>query len=434
MDPHEQLYAEAQRYLVGGVCSSARTHPGLGRPFFISRGDGSKIYDLEGREYIDLCTSYGAALLGHNHPKINAAVQQALEMGTICSYETPYHAQLAKKVCELIPCAELVRFTGSGTETTMHALRVARAATGKDRIVKFEGHFHGYHDYVQFNWWPEAVDYEPGQPRPLIRESAGMPAGMEQYLIVLPFNDVAALETTLTQRKDEIAAVILEPINYNSGCIVPHEGYLERLRELTAENDIVLIFDEILSGFRTGPDCAQGYFGVTPDLCTLGKCLGGGTPLSAFCGRREIMEHVSPLGRSTHSGTYNGHLYMIMAGLAALEEISRPGFYDHIYAVADRLYPGLQEVIRESGVKAHVQGLGARFYIYFGLDEEVRDYPTASRKDKELERRFWGAAIRHGLYFHAGVHYGFSSAHTLEDVDRILEGVAAALHDVTSDE
>lgn len=429
MDLQAALFAEAQHYLVGGVCSSARMHPALGRPFYVSRGDGSKLYDLEGREYIDLCTSYGAALLGHNHPAVNAALLQGIKMGTICAYETPDHARLAKKVCEMVPCLELVRFTGSGTETTMHAIRAAREFTGKSVIVKFEGHFHGYHDALQFNWWPLVEQVPAGQPRPPVRESGGMPPGLEEHLLVLPFNDFAALEV-LEQRKDDLAAVILEPINYNSGCICPAPGYLEALRQITVEHGIVLIFDEILSGFRTGPDCAQGYYGVTPDLCTLGKCLGGGVPLSAFGGRRDIMECVTPLGRATHSGTYNGHLLAILAGLAALEAYSQPDFYPHLEALADRLYPGLQEVFDEAGVPARVQGLGARFYIYFGLDEEVTTYAQACRRDRELERRFWSAAIRQGVYFHAGLHYGFSAAHTLEDIERVLEACAAAAREV----
>ena len=430
MDKHQELYEQASQYLVGGISSSFRIHPGLGRPFYLSRGDGSKVYDLDGREYIDLCTSHGASLLGHNHPKINEAVQKAVEMGTLCSYETPYHSQLARRICEMVPCAELVRFTGSGTEATMHTIRLAREYTGKDIIVKFEGHFHGYHDYLQFNWHPEVGPPEFGVPRPPVIESGGMPKGIEQYIIVLPFNDEAAIERTLTERKDEIAAVILEPINYNAGCILPAEGYLEQLRELTAENDVLLIFDEVLSGFRTGPGCAQEHFGVTPDLCTLGKCLGGGLPLSAFAGKGEIMEHVAPLGPSTHSGTYNGHLFQVMAGLAALREISKAGFYEPIYQLSDRLYGGTQEIFHRAKIKARVQGLGARFGFYFGLDHEVKDYWRAAQKDEQLENRFFAAAIKHGVYLHHGWHHGFSAAHTVEDIDRALVGMEAAAREV----
>ncbi len=431
MDRSQELYEFARQYLVGGVSSSVRVCKAFGdRPFYVARGEGARVYDVDGREYIDMCTSHGASLLGHKHPGVVAALQKAAEMGVICSYETEYHSALAKKVVDMVPCAELVRFSGSGTETTMHTIRLAREYTGRDRILKFSGHFHGYHDYVLFD------DEAPaGQrlesPSGLYPQSGGIPEGMDKYLIVVPDNDLEALQSAIRKHGHEVAAVILEPVHYNAGCIVPSVGYLQQLRKLTQEHGILLIFDEVLAGFRMAPGGAQEYLGVTPDLCVLGKALGGGLPLSAFCGRREIMEHVRPLGNAQHSGTYNGSLVCILAGLAALEEYSRPGFYAHVNQLAEHLYTGISEIIARLGVQARVQGLGARFGIYFGIDEPVTRYAQSLRNDTEMTERFIAAAWRNGVYFHdyggrGTHHHGFSAAHTIADMDRALEGIEAA--------
>jgi len=413
------LFEAARHVLPGGTTAAARIHPALGRPFFVSRADGARVYDLEGKEYLDLCNSHGATFLGHGHPAIRRAVLAALDMGIACSYETADHTALARRLTELIPCAELVRFTNSGTETTWHAIRAARAFTGKDKIVKFEGHFHGYHDYLAYSSWPSLDQAGPRAAPAVVPETGGMPEGLRDYCIVLPFNDLDLLERALRQHKDEIAAVILEPINFNSWSILPKPGYLESLRALTAELGIVLIFDEILSGFRTGPGCVQGYYGVTPDLCTLGKALGGGTALSAFMGRRDIMETTSPVGNVVHSGTYNAHLIPVLAARAFLDEICKPGFYPHILSVSDRLMRGIAEIIVRLGVKARVQGAGARFGILFGIDEEVTEYRHAAMRDRDLERRFAAACLRHGIYV-LGIHLGPSSAYSLSDVDVVL--------------
>ncbi|HSB78372.1 MAG TPA: aspartate aminotransferase family protein [Candidatus Methylomirabilis sp.] len=430
VNPHEALYRDAQAVLPGGVSSSIRSSKALGRPFYVSRGEGAYLYDLEGREYVDLLTSHGATLLGHNHPGIRAAIEEALRCGIICSSETPAQTRVAAALAEIIPCIDMVRFTCSGTEATMHAIRLAREYTGRDKILKFEGHFHGLHDYVMWNYggWtagtgPE-TDGPPGAPRHVPR-SGGIPAGIADYVVVLPCNDLEAVRRTLWLHGHEIAAVILEPIHYNAGCIVPPKEYLHGLRELTKEYGVVLIFDEILSGFRTGPGCAQAYFNVVPDLCTIGKCVAGGTPLSVFGGRREIMEHVRPLGNAEHSGTYNGHLISILAAEVCLREIRRPGFYDRLYTLADRLYPGMNAIFERRRFPARLQGLGARFGLYFGFTEEVRTYRDTARQDAELGLKFFEAMMARGVYFcDAGgkpMHHGFTAAHTLADMDRVLQ-------------
>ena len=392
------------------------------------------MYDLDGREYIDLCCSHGATILGHNNAKIKQAIKKALEMGIVCSYETEYQSQLAKKIVDLVPCAELVRFTCSGTEATMHSIRLAREYTKKEKIIKFEGHFHGYHDYVQYSWSPPLDVAGPKNSPIPYPQSGGIPSGIADYIIILPFSNLEVLEKAVKKYKDEVAAVILEPINYNSGCIVPDREYMKAMREITRDNDVLLIYDEVLSAFRTGPGCAQEYFGVVPDLCTIGKCVAGGLPLSVFAGKRQIMEHLRPLGNAEHSGTYNGHLIPVMAAIACLDEIASNGFYDHIYQLADRLYAGISEILKRSKIVGRIQGLGARFGMYFGINEEVTNYRIAAKNDEEMTLKFFAQVIKHGVYFHdyggKACHAGFSSAHSLEDIDRALEGIEAAVKEL----
>ena len=428
-DPHDTLYQTAQALLPGGVSSSIRFNKALGRPFYIARGEGAYLYDLDGREYVDLLTSHGATLLGHNHPGIRAAIEEALRCGIVCSSETPAQSRVAAALAEMVPCIDMVRFTCSGTEATMHAIRLAREYTGREKIIKFDGHFHGLHDYVMWNYggWTsgEPPVVESRDTVPPVVESGGIPPGISEYVLVLPCNDLESVRRVLRSHGHEIAAVILEPIHYNAGCIVPPKDYLHGLGELTREYGAILIFDEILSAFRTGPGCAQAYFNVTPDLCTIGKCVAGGTPMSVFGGRREIMEHLRPLGNAEHSGTYNAHLIPIMAAEVCLREIRRPGFYDHLTALADRLYPGMNAIFQRRGFSARLQGLGARFGLYFGFTDEVRTYRDTARQDTALALRFFRGMVERGVYFcDAGgkpMHHGFSAAHTLADVDRVLQ-------------
>jgi glutamate-1-semialdehyde 2,1-aminomutase len=414
------------------VTASARLHPSLGRPFLAKRAKGSRVWDVDGREFIDLNMSYGAALLGHGHPAVNAAVIRATELGIMCGYETEYQTRLAERLIDLIPSAELVRFAGSGTETTWHALRTARVATGRAKVVKFEGHFHGYNDSLGFSFWPTiAAAGSADSPRP-VPESAGTPESMTDLVIVLPWNDASALERVIDRHGTEIAAVVMEPVNHDSGTIAPLPGYLEAVRKLTSQHGILLIFDEILSGFRTGPGGAQQMYGVTPDITTLGKALGGGSPLSAFVGSRETMSVVAPLGRAVHSGTYNAHLLPIMASIAFLEEVSSPTFYPRLRALQDFFYPELQQIFDRAGVKVRVQSMGARFSLVFGLDYEPRNYRDVLVHDEALANLFYAHAMDAGVYFHASWHHGFSAAHTREDLADALGRIEVAARRLTA--
>ena len=408
----------AEKYLVGGVSSSIRKYKNLGHPIYFKEGKGVKVWDVEGKEYYDLDNSHGATILGHNNTKLREAVEKALDMGVICSYETEYQGKLAKKLSDIIPAIDLCRFCCSGTETVMHTVRLAREITGKEKIIKFEGNFHGYFDYVMYSYEGPVEKMGPAEkPIPYI-QSGGIPKAIEDFIIVVAYNDLEALEKVIKEKKDEVAALIMEPICYNSGCIVPTKEYMKAIRKLTEENGILLIYDEILSAFRTGPGCAQEYFDVVPDLCTIGKSVAGGFPISVFGGKREYMNHVRPLGNVEHSGTYNGHLIPVMAALACLEEISSPGFYDHIYKIADRLYKGFDKIFAEYHL-GRIQGLGARFGMYFDVYEEVTNYRIAAKNNKEKKYRFINTAIKNGVLLF-GKHHGFSAAYTKEDVDEVL--------------
>jgi len=431
MNSAHELYESARQHLPGGVSASYRASPALGgRPFFVSRGDGAFVYDLDGREYVDMCISHGASLLGHNHPLLKAAVHKALELGTICSYETEYHTALAARIAALVPCAEMVRFAGSGTETVMHALRLARTCTGREKIIKFEGHFHGYCDYVFYSSGPpldKAGSAAHPTPYP---QSSGIPEGLKDLVVVVPFNDPDALEAAFAANGSEAAALILEPINYDAGCIVPKPGFLALCRELCDQYGTLLFFDEVLTAFRMAPGGAQEYTGVTPDLCVLGKALGAGMPISAIAGRRDLMLQLRPTGSSELSGTYLAHLATVLAALAALEEYSGPGFYERLDALGNRLYSGFEELARRSGVALRLQHVGPRFGMYFGVSDEVTNYRQAAASDVAMLQAFVRGCIDRDVYFHVSAHHGFSAAHSAEDIDRVLEAVEGALADV----
>jgi glutamate-1-semialdehyde 2,1-aminomutase len=312
----------------------------------------------------------------------------------------------------------------------MHALRLARTVTGREKIIKFEGHFHGYSDYVYYSAAPPVSTAGPAANPIPYPESKGMPKQMADLVVVVPFNDPEALERAFAGHGAATAALIMEPVNYDAGCIVPQPGFLELCRQLCDNYGVLLFFDEVLTAFRMAPGGAQEYLGVTPDLCVLGKALGAGMPISAIAGSRAVMTAFRPVGECEHSGTYLAHLSTVLAAQAALEEYSRPGFYENLKAVGDQFYAGFQEILDRSGVPARLQHIGPRFGIYFGITEEVTDYRQAARQDPAMLRDFVAGCIARGAYFHMSAHHGFSAAHTRSDLDRVLETVEGALADV----
>jgi glutamate-1-semialdehyde 2,1-aminomutase len=313
----------------------------------------------------------------------------------------------------------------------MHCLRLARAYTGRDKVLKFEGNFHGYHDQVMFAIGTPAAQLGPENAPTPYPGSAGIPAGVAANLVLVPYNRPDLFETAFRRHAHELAAVICEPVYYNAGCIIPSPEFVALVRQLTRDYGVLLIFDEVLSAFRMALGGAQQYLNIIPDLCTLGKAVGGGQPLSVFGGRRDIMERLMPQGDCQHSGTYNGHMLAVAAGLAAVTAFRQPGFYDHIFQVAERLTTGMNALFAQNGIDARAQGLGARFGIYFGVPDPIRNYRDAVHHRREQMLRFVKAAIEHGVYFHdyggAACHHGFCAATTLADVDEALTRLKRAL-------
>lgn len=436
MGEHDQqaLYTRAQRVLPGGVTAAARANAALGQPLYIARASGGSVFGADGREYIDACTSNGGTLLGHGHPAVVAAVQQSAALGFACAYDGEAQIRLAERLVEQIPAFEMVRFTTTGTEATLYAIRVARTYTGRSRVVKFEGHFHGFNDPLAFSFWPSASDGGPAEAPVARPETLGLPDGARDGIIIAPFNNLAAVKQLFEEHGDELAAVILEPINYDSGAIMPAPGFLEYLRAETSRRGIVLIFDEILSGYRTGADGAQGYLGITPDLATLGKAVGGGVPLSVFGGRRELMSVVAPLGRAVHTGTYNAHLIQMLAAHAFLDVIAEPGFWPHVLGLHERLYAGLRQAFADAELPVRVQGVGARFAMYFGLDPavEVTSYRQAASWDRDLFNHFCRAMHERGVYVNPAWHHGISAMHTADQVDQIVTAAAESARLIAS--
>ncbi len=409
--------------LPGGVTAAARANTALDHPFYVIRGEGPWVEDHDGNRLVDMCTSNGASLLGHGHPAVVAAVRKAADLGFTCAYDGRAQVELAERLVDQVPSLEMVRFTTTGTEAAAYAVRIARAYTGKTNIVKFEGHFHGFSDSLAFSMYPSPDHAGPAE-RPVAQpETAGLPPEARAEVIIAPFNDTEALRSILSIFGHDVAAVILEPINYDAGALVPSAEFLAALREETARRGIVLIFDEILSAYRTGPDCAQGYLGVTPDLTVLGKAIGGGLPLSVFGGQRDLMSSVAPLGKAVHTGTYNAHLVPILAAHAFLDTIAEDGFYERLLSLSARVERGLCDAFASAGIPARIQGTGARFGIHVGSDPdvEITTYRQAAGLDWDTLRAFCREMYHRGVYFNPAWHHGLSSAHDEALVDQVAE-------------
>lgn len=416
-----EWFSRAREVLPGGVCSSTRLNQGLGKPVYASRAQAARFWDLDGKEYLDMSMSHGATLLGHGPPCLRKAFETAWDLGVLCSFDTPFHIRLAEALCEIVPCAERVRFTNSGTEATLHALRLCRAATGRDKIIRFNGHFHGYHDFTLIGGHPPADQVTAVPP---FRESPGIPAALAELVVAVDYNDVEALEAAVLREKDHAGTILIEPVDFNCGCIAPEPGFLEAARKLADQHGMILFFDEIQSFAKKSPGGAQQDFGVTPDICTIGKSLGAGLPLSAIAGRADLMDKFKPFGPVAHSGTFNAPLVSMLSGLAFVDEIRKPEFWRQIEALGKRLYAGLEEIARRSPVPVRFQHHGSRFSIIFGTRDPVINYRQSLVHSPPRMLEFCRRTAELGVYFHdyggSACHHGYSSAHTPEDIDTVL--------------
>ena len=423
----QQWFERAQRSLIEGVNSPSRGSaiyaPG---PIFLERGQGTQVWDADGNEYVDFMMSFGALIHGHAHPKVVEIVARAVSEGSHFATATSAEVKAAEQFCKMVPTAEAVRFTNTGSEATMLVLRLARAHTGRRKLLKFEGHYHGWYDPFLLN----AHSHSPKQlgipDHPArIPDSLGIPPATFEDVILAPWNDISRLERVIEAHGHELAAVITEPIMANMGCIPPREAYLQKLRELTWDCGAMLIFDEVVTGFRYAPGGCQEYYGIRPDLSTFGKALGAGFPIGAVAGPRPILERMR-WGENMvlHYGTFNGHRLTMEVVAANLELLSVGDIYRDLHAIGDCAISGLRDIFRRRGIKAVVQGFGPMFQIYFtgrGAIHDYRDY--CAFVDTARYSKFIHLLLERGVYMTPsnGLHWIISTAHTEHDVQQLLE-------------
>jgi glutamate-1-semialdehyde 2,1-aminomutase len=419
----ETLFELSQQVIPGGVNSPVRAFRSVGgTPVFFQRAQGAYFWDVDGKRYIDYVGSWGPLVLGHAHPEVVEAVQRAASGGLSFGAPTEAEYELASLLTRLLPSLELVRLVSSGTEATMTAIRLARGFTGRSKIVKFEGCYHGHADALLVKAGSGALTLG-------IPSSAGVPPEVTQHTLVLDFNDLAGVERAFAEHGPQIAAVIVEPVAGNMNLIAPAPGFLAGLRGLCSQHDAVLIFDEVMTGFRVGPQGAQGLYGITPDLTTLGKVVGGGMPLGAFGGRRDIMQKIAPLGPVYQAGTLSGNPLAVAAGLATLRAVQGAGFFEQLSRTAGALVEGLSRAARPAGVPFSARSVGGMFGVYFAA-QAPGSYAEVMRADREAFNRFFHAMLARGVYFApSAFEAGFvSSAHGAADI----EATVAAAQEVFS--
>ena len=413
----------ARKYIPGGVNSPVRAFKAVGgEPVFIERASGSWLWGADGERYIDYVGSWGPMVLGHAHPAVIEAVTAAIGDGLSFGAPTEIETELAKRLCETIPALEKVRMVSSGTEATMSAIRLARGYTGRDRIVKFEGCYHGHADSLLVKAGSGALTL--GVPT-----SPGVPASLAELTLTLEYNNVEQVRELFARAGEEIAAIIVEPVAGNMNLVPPLPGFLEALREVCSEYRSILILDEVMTGFRVGLTGAQGYYGVTPDLCTFGKVIGGGMPVGAFGGRDEIMAHIAPDGPVYQAGTLSGNPVAMAAGLKTLELVSEEGFYDALSNRTSSLAEGIRSVAGDAGVPVCVQQIGSMFGLFFTEAASVTSFAGVMACDAGKFGRFFHAMLAEGIYLApSAFEAGFvSAAHSSEDIDRTIEAVNRSL-------
>jgi glutamate-1-semialdehyde 2,1-aminomutase len=443
----EALFSEALKYIPGGVNSPVRAFRAVGgQPFFVDRAKGARVWDVDGNEYIDYVCTWGPAILGHAHPKIISAIKTAADHGTSFGIPNPFEVTMAKLICSLVPSIQKVRMTNSGTEACMSAIRLARGFTKRDKIIKFDGCYHGHVDSLLVKAGSGALTF--GHP-----DSAGVPAAFTQHTIVLPFNDAGTVKAAFAANKNAIAGIIVEPVPGNAGLYLPKPGYLEFLSEVTRANGALLIFDEVMTGFRLAPGGAQERFGIRPDLTTLGKIIGGGLPVGAFGGRADIMDLLAPLGPVYQAGTLSGNPLAMAAGIAALKELSRSrreealtekskkdqrlltssptkelNAYARLETLGGQLETGMKDAAKSAGVPIQFNRCGSMFCAYF-TGQPVWSLADAMRSDRARFKKYFHGMLAEGVYlapsqFEAGF---ISTAHSKTDIEKTVSAATKVL-------
>ena len=422
MTASHDRFIQAQQHIPGGVNSPVRAFKGVGGdPVFVDHASGPYIYDPDGKQYIDYVGSWGPMILGHAHPEVLDAVAAVIRKGLSFGAPTQIETTMADRVCELVPSMDLVRMVSSGTEATMSAIRLARGYTGRDKIVKFEGCYHGHSDSLLVKAGSGMLTL--GEP-----SSPGVPASLAEHTITLNYNDIDQVRATFAEIGGQIACIIVEPVAGNMNCIPPVSGFLECLREVCDQSGAVLIFDEVMTGFRVALGGVQGLYGITPDLTTLGKVIGGGMPVGAFGGKREIMEKISPLGPVYQAGTLSGNPVAMTAGLKTLELISAPGFFDRLTERTTELLTGIQAEADAAGIALSTNQVGGMFGLFFTEAERVTNFAQSMACNQEQFKGFFHAMLEQGVYLApSAFEAGFvSAAHTGDDIEATIKAAAAA--------
>ena len=413
----KQLFEAAQKHIPGGVNSPVRAFRAVGgTPIFFDRAKGPYMYDADGKRYIDYVMSWGPMILGHGHPVVLDAIREQLEKAMTFGTPTELEISLADKICEQVPGMDMVRMVNSGTEATMSAIRLALGYTGRDKIVKFEGCYHGHSDSLLVKAGSGALTL--GVP-----SSPGVPASLADHTVTLNYNDIEQVKETFAEIGEQVACIIVEPVVGNMNCVPPIPGFLEALREVCTASGAVLIIDEVMTGFRIGPQGASAYYGIEPDLICLGKVIGGGMPVGAFGGKREIMEQISPLGPVYQAGTLSGNPVAMAAGLATLNQVSQPGFLDPLVAHTDQLVNGLRERAAAAGIPMTSNHVGTMWGLFFSEEEKIINYSQVMNCDTERFSTFFHGMLDEGIYLApASYEAGFmSAAHTDEDIQYTLD-------------
>jgi glutamate-1-semialdehyde 2,1-aminomutase len=422
MESMQMLFEEAQKYIPGGVNSPVRAFKAVGgNPVYINRASGAYVYNTNDKQYIDYVGSWGPMILGHAHPTVIKSVQEAVVDGLSFGAPTTLETEMAKLVCELVPSIEQVRMVSSGTEATMSAIRLARGYTGRDKILKFEGCYHGHADSLLVKAGSGALTF--GTP-----SSPGVPADLAAHTLTLPFNDLESVEELFEKCGDQIACIIVEPVAGNMNCVLPVDGFLQGLRSITQRYESLLIFDEVMTGFRVALGGAQEYFNVTPDLTTLGKVIGGGMPVGAFGGAKKIMDHLAPNGPVYQAGTLSGNPIAMTAGIVTLNLIQEQGFYEDLAKKTKQLAQGLVMRANEQGIPLSVNCAGGMFGFFFTNEKKVTTFEQVSNCNLDHFNQFFHTMLDHGVYLAPSAYEaGFvSAAHTIDDINVTLTKAAVA--------